>query len=92
MKQDRVRVRVRVINYIHEELGKGATIMDLFKRFSDTTLPGRLSQIEPKYEKDGFRYAQLELSELMQHPEKIIRENGQRPINDGDLDKHLFGY
>lgn len=86
------RIRTKVINYIHEEIGKGATVMDLFKRFSDTTLPGRLSQIDPKYEKTGFRYAQLELSGLMQHPERQIRKNGQRPINDADMDKHLFGY
>ena len=85
-------IRIKVINYIHEELAKGVSIMDLFKQFSDTSLPGRLSLIDLKYEKDGFRYAQLVLSDLLQHPEKKPKPNGQRPLNDADLDKHLFGY
>ncbi len=83
-------IKNKVINYIHEEIKNGVSIMELFRRFGESTLPGELGELED--EKQGCRYAQLELSRLIKNPNKKIRDDGKRPINDSDLDKHLFGY
>ena len=86
------KIRNKVIRYIHEEIQKGSSILDLFQRFGESTLPVELGEIPETQEKAGYRYAQLELSRLMKNPEKIIRKDGKRSLNDSDLDKHLFGY
>jgi hypothetical protein len=83
-------IRNKILDYITKEVANGVSIIELFRKFSNTTLPDDLRSISVEDEEQGYRFAQLELSRLLQHPEKMTRPDGKRAIGDQDLDAHLL--